>query len=211
MSANMHTVYPANPHLPVGSFHQLLQRARMSRLPFRSVAQRVWLAAWAFATLAMCSQGHADELRGTVVAISDGDTLTVLDAFRRQHRVRLAAIDAPERHQAFGTRSRESLSAMAFRKDVVVDFHKADKYGRILGRVLVAGQDVGLAQIRAGRAWHYLAYAKEQTPLNRIAYSEAESEARGLRLGLWSVPNPQPPWEFRHAGRAARTTNFRAH
>lgn len=183
----------------------------MTQPPFRPVAQRVRLAAWAFATLTMCSHGSADELRGTVVAISDGDTLTVLDAFRRQHRVRLAAIDAPERRQAFGTKSRENLSELTFRKDVIVELRKSDKYGRVLGRVLVAGQDVGLAQIRAGMAWHYLAYAKEQTPLNRIAYSEAESEARRLRLGLWSAPNPQPPWEFRHAERAARTTSFRAH
>lgn len=183
----------------------------MTRAPVGSATQRARLTAWAFATLAMFSQAHADELRGTVVAISDGDTLTVLDASRRQHRVRLAAIDAPERRQAFGTKSRESLSAMAFRKDVVVDFQITEKYGRVLGRVLVDGQDVGLAQLRAGMAWHNVAYAKEQTPLNRIAYSEAESEARGLRRGLWSEPNPQPPWEFRRSGRTARTTNHRAH
>lgn len=208
MSANMHTVYPAKPHWQAGSFHELLRRTSMTKSPVSSVTQRVRLVAWAFTTLTMSSQAHADELRGTVVAISDGDTMTVLDASRRQHRVRLAAIDAPERRQAFGTKSRESLSAMAFRKDVV-DFQKTDKYRRVLGRVLAAGQDVGLAQIRAGMAWHNVAYAKEQTPLNRIAYSEAESEARGLRRGLWSEPNPQPPWEFRHAGRIARTTNYR--
>jgi endonuclease YncB( thermonuclease family) len=37
------------------------------------------------------------ELTGKVVSVADGDTLTVLDADKVQHRIRLHGIDAPEK------------------------------------------------------------------------------------------------------------------
>jgi|APAra7269096714_1048519.scaffolds.fasta_scaffold20229_2 endonuclease YncB( thermonuclease family) len=148
----------------------------------------------------------AATLRGEVVGLADGDTLTVLDNDRQQHRVRLVGIDAPEKRQAFGERSRQHLSALVFRQEVAVDWKKRDRYGRILGVVRVRSVDVGQAQLRAGLAWHYKAYAREQPVEQRALYSDVELDARRARRGLWSEAAPTPPWEFRRSkGIGART------
>lgn len=140
----------------------------------------------------------ADTLTGEVVAVADGDTITVLDDAHRQHRVRLAGIDAPEKGQPFGTRARESLGKRVFRRVVQVDYKKLDRYGRIVGKVTVDGADVCLEQVTAGLAWHYVAYQREQSPEDRRAYARAEAEAREARRGLWADGHPAAPWDFRH-------------
>jgi len=139
----------------------------------------------------------AGTLRGRVVAVADGDTITVLDAARRRERVRLAAIDAPESRQAYGTAAKRSLAALVFGAQVEVEYSKRDRYGRIVGRVLRDGRDVSLAQLEAGLAWHYLRYANEQSPPDRAAYAQAERDARALRRGLWADGAPLAPWEWR--------------
>lgn len=93
-------------------------------------------------------------ITGEVIGISDGDTITILDPQRVQHRVRLAGIDAPERHQDFGNRSKQSLSAMAYRQQATVETNKTDRYGRLVGKVVINGEDVNLHQVRRGMAWH---------------------------------------------------------
>lgn len=133
--------------------------------------------------------------------MADGDTLTVLTAGKEQYRIRLSGIDAPEKFQAFGNVSKQHLSDLAFNKDVVVEYDKHDRYGRIVGKVLASGQDVCLAQLEAGLAWHYKKYESEQPTQDRSIYARAEIEARDARRGLWQDPNPLPPWEFRHAKR----------
>jgi endonuclease YncB( thermonuclease family) len=151
------------------------------------------------ALLSVCAfAAHASELLGRVIRVTDGDTIAILDANNRQHKIRLASIDAPERRQAFGHRSTENLSTIAYGQEVRVDWKKFDRYGRIVGTVYVRGRDIGLAQIEAGLAWHYKAYAKEQLFADRMKYSGAELNARRLRRGLWSDADPTPPWEFRH-------------
>lgn len=132
-----------------------------------------------------------------MVGIADGDTLTVLDSARHQHRVRIAGIDAPEKRQAFGERSRQHLASLAFQKSATFDCYKVDRYKRQVCRVWVNREDVGLAQVSAGLAWHYKAYQHEQTPEEREAYSRAENDARLSHLGLWADHNPVPPWEWR--------------
>lgn len=143
------------------------------------------------------SMACADTLSGKVVAVSDGDTLTVLVG-QQQIKIRVSGIDAPEKKQPFGQRAKQGLSDCAFGKWVEVDWRKTDRYGRTLGKVISGGADCGLLQIEHGLAWHYKAYAKEQMPQDRIDYANAEDMARAKRIGLWSDPNPEPPWEFRH-------------
>jgi hypothetical protein len=99
--------------------------------------------------------------------VADGDTITVLDENRHQHKIRLAGIDAPEKAQDFGQRSKQSLSDQAYRQHVMVETGKTDRYGRLVGKVLVNGQDVNLEQVRRGMAWHYKAYQREQAPADR--------------------------------------------
>jgi endonuclease YncB( thermonuclease family) len=145
----------------------------------------------------------ASVIEGRVVGVSDGDTVTVLDAGRRQHKIRLLGVDAPEKDQDFGERSKQSLSDLVYGKDVTVDYEKKDRYGRTLGKVMVGGRSANLEQVRAGLAWFYRHYADDVPKADRTALDEAEREARQSKRGLWSQPNPTPPWDFRRGGRAA--------
>lgn len=148
-----------------------------------------------------CSYSFASTYLGRVVGVSDGDTITVLDSSNTQHKVRLSGIDAPEKSQPFGQRSKQSLSDLVFGKAVTVETTKRDRYGREVGKVLTGGLDVNLEQVRRGLAWHYKAYEREQPVEDRTTYSTAEQEARAARIGLWADPMPLPPWEFRHQPR----------
>lgn len=145
----------------------------------------------------------AETLTGIVVGVADGDTITMLDEHRLQHKIRLSGIDAPEKRQDFGNRSKQSLSALAYRQQAAVESEKTDRYGRRVGKVIVNGLDVNLEQVRRGMAWHYRAYAREQRPEDRRAYAEAEDAARAAGRGLWSMPRPTPPWEFRRPMKTA--------
>jgi len=161
-----------------------------------------WILALALTT-ATLAPTHAVEWTGVVVGVADGDTLTLLDGRKTQHRIRLDGIDAPERKQPFGQRSRQSLTELAKGRQATADCPKTDRYGRAVCRVRVDGVDVGLAQLERGLAWHYLKYAHELDPPVRVRYERAEREARTGRAGLWSQPQPVPPWDYRHSARDA--------
>ena len=134
-----------------------------------------------------------------VVGVSDGDTITVIDAFHHQYKVRLTGIDAPEKRQAFGERSKQALAARVFDQDVVIELGKTDRYGRILSKVLMRGIDVNLEQVVSGMAWHYKRYAKQQSKEDRLAYGHAEAIARAAGRGLWRDRKAIAPWDFRNS------------
>ena len=169
------------------------------------------IIALAFAILCLLlSFAIAGVLEGAVVHVADGDTSTVLDASKQQHKVRIAGIDAPEKGQPFGNASRKRMSELVAREEVRVEFQKYDRYGRIVGKVWVTPPDcptcgktldAGLAQIRTGMAWWYRKYANEQSNEDRGRYEFAEQEAKAKRAGLWQDKNPQPPWEIRRSTR----------
>ncbi len=119
---------------------------------------------------------HADEITGKVIHVADGDTLTILTLDKQQHRIRIGGIDAPEKAQPFGNRSRQNLASMAHGQEAIADCPKTDRYGRKVCKVWVRPEDcptcgltldVGYAQISAGLAWWYRAYAREQSPDDR--------------------------------------------
>ncbi len=139
----------------------------------------------------------ANSLTGKVVKIMDGDTLYVLDANYEQHKIRLAGIDAPERKQAYGLASRKHLASIVAGKQVTVEYQKRDRYGRIVGKVLLDGIDACLEQVKDGFAWHYKKHQHEQSLEDQRLYADAENKARGERLGLWRENNPNLPWEYR--------------
>lgn len=168
------------------------------------VVLRVTMRFLLAAVLLVSCLSHAETYEGRVVGVSDGDSITVLDSTKRQHKVRLAGIDAPELRQAFGQASKRSLSALVFGKAVAIETEKRDRYNRQIGKVLVDGRDVNLLQIETGFAWHYMRYAAEQSPIDQRLYSEAESSARSLRKGLWQDRNPQAPWDFRRQQRESK-------
>ncbi|HHR0450053.1 TPA: thermonuclease family protein [Pseudomonas aeruginosa] len=145
----------------------------------------------AFAVILAATTAQAAELRGRVVAVADGDTLTILDAGRQQHRIRLAEIDAPEKRQPFGQRSKQSLSDLCYGRDAAIEDGGRDRYGRTIGRVSCAGIDANAEQVRRGMAWVFDRYATD-----RRLYA-IQDEARAARRGLWSDAAPVPPWEYR--------------
>lgn len=140
-------------------------------------------------------------LEGLVVGVSDGDTITVLDAEKTQHKIRLAGIDSPEKAQAFGNRAKEHLSSLVYRKRVGIDGDKVDRYGRRVGKVILDGCDVCLEMVESGFAWHYVKYAREQSRADRALYAAAERDARASKRGLWRDSDPVAPWDWRKAKR----------
>lgn len=129
-----------------------------------------------------------------VVAIADGDTLTARcgepDAFY-QVKVRLAEIDAPEKAQPFGDRSRQHLAALCFRKAAHIRPQTTDRYGRTVARVECEGKDANAEQVRSGMAWAYTRY------LTDPSIAQLEQQARAARAGLWADSSPIPPWDWR--------------
>ena len=140
---------------------------------------------------------NAATIQGKVVSVADGDTVTVLDATNTQYKIRLQGIDAPEKAQAFGNKSKQSLHELVHSKQVTVDYQKKDKYGRVVGKILLNNNDVCLEQLKRGMAWHYKQYANEQPKEDRETYSLAEQQAKTELKGLWKDKQPVPPWEFR--------------
>jgi len=138
------------------------------------------------------------ELRLKVVGVHDGDSLTGLDDGRIQYKIRLQAIDAPELGQPFGQAAKRALSGKVFGRDVVVIPQTTDRFGRTVGRVLVAGRDAALEMLEEGMAWHYEQYDDEER------LREAERAARAARKGLWQDRSPEPPWQWRKQGRTPR-------
>jgi endonuclease YncB( thermonuclease family) len=159
-----------------------------------------WLASYALivSVLFVSLSVQAGTISGKVISIADGDTLTILDHSKRQIKIRLAAIDAPERSQPFGNRSRQSLSDICHQKLADVAVVDTDRYGRSVGVVSCEGVQANEAQVQSGMAWVYRKHAKGFAHLHGL-----EDKAKAARRGLWSDPSPVPPWEWRRAKRNA--------
>ena len=150
------------------------------------------LVVWATSTHA-----HAAEFTGRVVKVADGDSITVLIG-KQQERVRLLSIDCPENKQPFSSKAKALTSDMCFGKHVVVTWETRDRYGRVLGEVLVDGKSVNRALLEAGMAWHYREYSKDPK------LQKLEDDARAAKLGLWADKEPIAPWEWRKTERERR-------
>jgi len=182
-------------------FSDWVAEMRSTALRFMVPSRRITMRAFVLILLGLVGvTGAAAELRiieGRVVIVADGDTITILDLDKRQHKIRFNGIDAPEKKQPFGNRSRQNLAAIFFDGNVRAECHKRDRYGREVCKILDGSRDVGLEQIRASLAWWYRAYATEQSAEDRNRYEFAEREARERKVGLWREPKPVPPREWR--------------
>lgn len=143
-----------------------------------------------------CLAVGAAELAGTVVRVVDGDTV-VLEVGQGRHRIRLAGIDAPEQNQPWGEVATEELRRRVAGRPVVVDWYGQDQWRQSIGVVHLAGEDLNLHMVGRGLAWQSDRIQDELPPGDREAYAEAERSARDARRGLWSDPDPVPPWEWR--------------
>lgn len=140
---------------------------------------------------------NAEIIDALVVKVADGDTITVLDGQKKTHKVRLQGIDAPEKKQAYGEKSKQNLAFLIYNRSIQVEYSKYDKYGRIIGKVSLKGKDICLEQLSKGMAWHYKKYQKEQSTIDRELYSSTELKARNTKIGLWKDNQPTAPWDFR--------------
>lgn len=155
------------------------------------------------ATLIAAISGTAAvaDLPCKVVGIADGDTITALCHGNEQVKVRLAEIDAPEKAQPFGAKSKQSLSGLCFGKQARISPQGRDRYGRTIGRIycftpgVKTEIDANAEQVRRGLAWVYDRYVTDPDlyPL--------QDAARAERRGLWADSAPTPPWEWRKARR----------
>lgn len=138
----------------------------------------------------------AQTLKGKAVSIADGDTFTLLVNDNEQVKIRIDGIDAPEKKQDFGNRAKQYLSDMIWNQELIVKVTKKDRYGRSIGKVSTPEiQDVGLEMIKAGLAWQYRDYNKDES------YAKAERLAREKKKGLWVYKNPVRPQDFRKDNR----------
>ena len=133
---------------------------------------------------------QAETFDAKVIAVLDGDTVLVLRD-QQKTKVRLVNIDAPEKQQPFGKRSRRALCQLVCKREVQVETQAVDQYERLLATLYVDGINVNREQVRRGMAWEYSHYHADK------AYLALQSEAQQAKSGLWNDANPQPPWLWR--------------
>jgi endonuclease YncB( thermonuclease family) len=151
---------------------------------------------WISVALSLSTMAYAETITGRVVGVSDGDTLTILDSTNTQLKIRLAAIDAPEKAQPYGQRGKQKLSDLCFGKSASVQVISIDRFERPVGDIDCAGVNANEMMVQSGLAWIDPRYDKGHEHFYAI-----EEDARSVRRGLWADDNPTPPWEWRKAKR----------
>lgn len=132
-------------------------------------------------------------ITGRVIKVADGDTFTILTIDKKQVRIRLYGIDAPEKGQDYGTKSRLFVNELIYNKHVIIQSKGIDRYNRMLGIVWVDDINLNEELLKNGLAWHYKHFDKSKR------YSDLEAKARKEKLNIWSLNNPIEPYEFRKA------------
>ncbi len=141
-------------------------------------------------------------ISGKVFRVADGDTFTLLDGENKQVKVRLHGIDCPENKQDFSQVAKKFTSDNVFEKVVKVEVKNIDRYGRIIGVVILPnGKILNEELLKAGLAWHYKYYDKTEE------FAKLERRAKRKKVGLWKYKNPIPPWDFRKLKRGKRDKN----
>lgn len=142
--------------------------------------------------LLLCTTAFAgDHIQGEVIKVIDGDTITVKTK-KKEVKIRLYGIDAPEKKQDYGKKSTRLLDKLIDNEKVQVYVVDTDRYGRAVGKVFFEGEYINAVMVRKGAAWHYKKYSKD------IELAIAEEWARQEREGLWREDNPTAPWDYRH-------------
>ncbi len=153
---------------------------------------------WLLVYLMSSCMAFGESIRGVVINVIDGDTITLLEKTpeqKRTYRIRLEGIDTPERGQNGYEGAKEYLEKLIWGETVTVKYSQHDRYGRILGEVWYGKVFVNEELVKDGWAWIY----KKFSASRKLASLEAE--ARKSKKGLWAEPNPIPPWEWKAAKR----------
>ncbi|PYS71928.1 MAG: hypothetical protein DMF69_09010 [Acidobacteria bacterium] len=159
----------------------------------------VFLAVFAI-SLFSGQQARGASLTGKVIEVNDGDEITIFN-LNRPVRIKLLAIDAPEKDQAFGAAAKQHLFDLVYDKVVVVEYAGIGEHSMLIGRVVLNETDVCAQMIRDGAAWFDHFNKNLLTDSQREIYSKSEEAARGERRGLWQAEAPEAPWDFVKAER----------
>jgi endonuclease YncB( thermonuclease family) len=148
----------------------------------------------------------SDLISGKVSKILDGDTLIVRDELqqRKQHKIRLIGIDAPEQNQPYWEQSKQHLSGLVLDKRIMAICTKVDEEEVWLCKVRVDGKDINAEQVKAGMAWYHRMQEDDLFVGDKTFYAKFEQEARQSKKGLWSQDNPIAPWEYKQKGKGTR-------
>ena len=134
-------------------------------------------------------------LKMKIIGVKDGDTVEGL-YYQFPINIRLEHIDAPEKRQPFGTKSKEKLSDLCFGKNVTIKSNgrngNYDSRGRLISEIILEdGTNVNKEMVKSGLAWYYKKYS------SNLEYARLEELAMKNKVGLWSDPNAVSPWSFR--------------
>lgn len=143
-------------------------------------------------TLFIVTLSFATTIKGKVIKVADGDTITILEENGDKMRVRFYGIDAPEKKQNYGIKSLDVLKDLIDKKEVEIEVKDKDQYGRVVGIVYYDKKNINLYMLETGNAWWYKQYSK-----HNIEFKTAEEKAKLEKLGLWKEKNPTPPWIYR--------------
>ncbi len=153
---------------------------------------RYWVFIISFLLITTCVFG---QLKGRIIGVSDGDSVSLLDENNQVFKIRLHGIDAPEKKQDYGSVSKNFIGDMIYDKYVWVKTNGVDRYGRTIGIIYLnekmEGQSINEKSLENGMSWHYKKYDKN------VVWAALEVKARESKLGLWNMPNPIAPWSFR--------------
>ncbi len=155
-------------------------------LPWRLIlAQTLYLC---------CAISFAYEINGKVIKVTDGDTITIMEDNYNKQRIRLADIDAPEKGQPYGKKSKQYLASLVAGNQVKAVCREKDKYGRDVCTVFVNNIDVNADLVASGHVWVYERY-NERSDLP-ILQETAKQDLKGL----WQLPEAQivKPSDWRH-------------
>jgi endonuclease YncB( thermonuclease family) len=157
-----------------------------------NIINRIVLIIIFFLSLSNCLYS---QLKGRIIVVSDGDSVSLLDEKNVVFKIRLNGIDAPEKKQDFGNASKNFIGDLIYDKFVWVRTNGLDRYGRTIGTIYLnenmIGKSVNEMSLENGMSWHYKKYDKN------ILWSNIELKAKEDKVGLWKLPNPIPPWSFR--------------
>jgi endonuclease YncB( thermonuclease family) len=141
-------------------------------------------------TICTTSLLFAESFTSRCLGVTDGDTVSVTYK-GKEARVKLAGVECPEEGQDFCEEAKNFTSELLLDKDLCIDIKELDHFGRLEARVTVNDRDASLEVLRAGLGWCTKKYAGDRS------FSQAESEAKEKKLGIWSKPDPVPPWTYR--------------
>ena len=137
------------------------------------------------------------DVNGVISRVIDADTVVLKSDQGINYKIRLLGIDAPEINQVYGKEATRYLSNKVLGKNLKVLGKNKDRYHRLLGKLILNGNDINLDLVKNGMAWHYKFYKKSQEKKDQLLYSNAEIYAKVNKLGLWAEKLPVPPWQWR--------------